>query len=267
MTVKEKPAPDISLVMPCYNEEACLRQTASEVLDAFARAGLELELIMVDNGSRDRTGEIIDRLAAEDRRVVKVVVPENQGYGYGVVCGYTRVTAPLVGHIVADGQVSAQDLVVTCLRARNAQGPAIAKVRRRFRNDSLRRKIISAIYNFGIHFVFGWLGSIDINGVPKIMPREVYAALDLKSKDWFLDPELMIKASYLGVRVLEHDVEGLMRQGGKSNVRAVTIFQFLRNIAACRFGGALREWKKSVTRGAFSPHRAASVPAAGKAPR
>lgn len=243
--------PAFSLVMPCYNEADCLRETAGEVLSAFAQAQIPLQLVLVENGSLDGTGKIIDELIAEGHPVTKVYVPVNQGYGNGVLEGLRHCEAPFVGILVADGQVAAEVAVATYKQAQAASQPTLAKVRRRFRQDSWRRKLVSVIYNFGMQISFGWLGSIDLNGSPKVMPREVYETMDLKSKDWFLDPEIMIKAKYLGVRVFEHDAEGLSRRGGKSNVSYSTILNFLLNIARYRFGGELREWKKSARRVEF----------------
>ena len=258
----------VSLVMPCYNEEACLGQTARELLDAFDRAGVPLELVLVDNGSRDRTGAIIDELIAQGRPVVKVSVDMNLGYGNGVLEGLKACTAPLAGYLCADGQVAAEGAVRTYQEAHSAGVPAMAKVRRRFRKDSWRRKLVSILYNFGMQLVFGWLGSIDLNASPKVFPREALPLLRLESKDWFLDPELMIKAKHLGLKILERDVEGLPRAGGKSNVRYSTCLQFMKNIARYRFGGEFRAWKRSVRkleRAAVRP--AAAAPSQGRPPR
>ncbi len=252
--------------MPCYNEADCLRETAGEIINAFAQAQIPLQLVLVENGSLDGTGKVIDALIAEGNPVTKVHVPVNQGYGNGVLEGLRRCDAPMVGITCADGQVAADVAVATYKQARATARPTLAKVRRRFRQDSWRRKVVSVIYNLGMQLAFGWLGSIDLNGSPKVMPRDVYEAMDLKSKDWFLDPEIMIKAKYLGVRVFEHDAEGLSRRGGKSNVRAATILNFLKNIAAYRFGGELREWKKSARRAEWM-RRAAELATADPAHR
>jgi glycosyltransferase involved in cell wall biosynthesis len=236
----------VSLVMPCYNEEACLRATAGELLDVFERADVPLELVLVDNGSRDSTGAIIDQLIAEGHPVVKVTVNVNQGYGNGVLEGLKACSAPMVGYLCADGQVAAEEAVLTYQQARAASGPVLAKVRRRFRRDSWRRKMVSVFYNVGMQFLFGWLHSIDLNASPKVFPRAALASLHLESKDWFLDPELMLKAKPLGLKILERDVEGLPRAGGKSNVRYSTCLQFAKNILRYRFGSAHRTWKRSV---------------------
>jgi glycosyltransferase involved in cell wall biosynthesis len=259
MNTKNQEWPAVSLVLPCYNEEECLRQTAGALLDAFAQKGVSLQLVLVDNGSRDRTGEIIDAMIAQGHPVTKVVVPVNCGYGNGILEGLRVCTAPLVGFQCADGQVTAADTVATYEQARAAQGPVLAKVRRRFRKDSWRRKVVSILYNFGMQCVFGWLGSIDLNGNLKVLPRGIMQAMKLESKDWFLDPEIMIKAKYMRLRVLERDVEGQLRQGGRSNVRLLTCWEFAKNILRYRFGRSMREWKQTV-------RQAAAEASGGRAP-
>ncbi len=234
--------PEVSLVIPCYNEQECLRQTVTELLDAFGGAGIAAELVLVDNGSRDQTGAIIDDLRNCGLPIVKVVVPVNLGYGHGILSGLKQCTAPLVGYLCADGQVPAEAAAEVCRLARGATVPVLAKVRRRFRKDSYQRKFVSVVYNLGMQLAFGWLGSLDLNGSPKIMSRDSMIAMQLQSPDWFLDPEVMIKSKRLGLAIVEIDVEGKLRQGGSSNVRWTTCFEFLRNILRYRFGSPLRGW-------------------------
>lgn len=259
MKAKILAQPAISVVMPCYNEEECVRETATTLVRAFAKEEIPLQLVIVDNGSRDRTSEIIDELIAEGQPVAKVTVEVNCGYGNGVLAGLKVCVATFVAFHCADGQVAADDLITTYKEARAAREPAITKVRRRFRKDSWRRRLVSIFYNFGMQCAFGWLGSIDLNGNPKVISREILLAMRLESKDWFLDPEIMIKAKYLRLRIVEHDVQGQMRQGGQSNVRATTCMEFMKNILRFRFGRPLRAWKKSI-------RQAAARAAAGRAP-
>jgi dTDP-4-dehydrorhamnose 3,5-epimerase-like enzyme len=238
--------PDISLVIPCYNEEACLRVTARALLQAFANHKTRLELVLVDNGSRDRTREIIDELIADGHPVVKVTVPVNQGYGHGILEGLRHCSAPFLGYLCADGQVAPEDTVRVCRLILGTDGQMLVKVRRRFRKDGLKRKLISICYNGLMLLLFGRLEAIDLNGSPKVFSRESYRQMRLKSKDWFLDPEIMIKAKHLGLMVLEMNVRGLYRQGGQSNVRRTTCVEFLKNIVRYRFGGEIQRWKKTL---------------------
>ena len=187
--------PRLSLVVPCYNEEACLRQTACELVEAFTARGIPLQLVLVDNGSRDGTGKVIDELIARALPVTKAVVPINRGYGRGILEGLKLCTAPLVGFICADGQVAAASTVEAYCLACAANGPTLTKVRRRIRQDSWKRKLISVVYNLGMQLVFGWLASLDLNGNPKMLPREHVLAMALQSDDWFLDAELIDRKS------------------------------------------------------------------------
>ncbi len=226
--------------MPCYNEEELVAETVRQLLGAFASAGHRLELIAVDNGSSDRTGEILRDLAERHPEVVSTRVAVNQGYGFGILSGLPLCTAPWVGLICADGQVEAVDVVKLFDVAARSKGPRLVKVRRRFRMDGLRRKVTSIAYNVFTALLFGGLGSIDVNGNPKIMPRTYLDRMRLQSKDWFLDAEIMIKAKRLGLEVLELNVMAMMRTGGKSNVRPSTCWEFFLNLLRYRFGDAGR---------------------------
>jgi glycosyltransferase involved in cell wall biosynthesis len=238
--------PELSLVMPCFNEEACLRQTVTALIATFHARNIRIQLILVDNGSHDRTGAIIDELRTSGMPVTKAVVAVNRGYGYGILQGLEQATAPLVGFLCADGQVPPDAAVAAFALAHCAERPTLVKVRRRFRKDSWRRKLVSVAYNIGMQFIFGWLDSIDLNGNPKVLPRDVLLSMRLQSHDWFLDPEIMIKAKYMGLKVIECQVEGKLRQGGQSNVRLSTCLEFLKNIARYRLGSPIRRWRSSA---------------------
>jgi glycosyltransferase involved in cell wall biosynthesis len=237
---------DISLVMPCYNEEFAIKITAPELITAFTRDGIDIELVLVDNGSTDKTEEVIDELIATGYPIKKIRVDKNQGYGGGILTGLRVCKAPIMGYLCADGQVSAEDVLMAYRLIKGRESRTLTKVRRRFRQDSWKRKIVSIIYNVLMQAIYGWLGAIDINGSPKIFSRRTFEAMDLVSTDWFLDPEIIIKAKYLNIRIIEVDVEGLLRKGGASNVTTGTCLEFLKNIARYRFSGALRKWQKTI---------------------
>lgn len=238
--------PQVSLVMPCYNEERCIDQTAPELTRVFSSAGVALELVLVDNGSTDDTARIIDGLVASGLPIRKVTVEQNRGYGDGILRGLEVCRAPIVGYLCADGQVAAEDVLRTFRLIEGRQDRVLAKVRRRFREDSVKRKVVSIIYNGLMQASFGWLGAIDINASPKILSRRNFRAMDLQSRDWFLDPEIILKAKAMGLRVIEIDVEGRPRRSGISHVRKSTMLEFLKNIWRYRTQGGLREWRRRL---------------------
>jgi len=229
--------PELSLVIPCYNEEDVIRNAAVRLVQSFREMGVDSEFVLVDNGSVDNTGKIIDDLIGEGLPIVKIKVEVNQGYGYGVLQGLQASRGDMIGFTCADEQVEAQDVAKTYRIAAEAKGPKLVKVRRRFRIDGLFRRIVSITYNFVTIIMFGGLGSIDINGNPKILPREYLERMNLQSKDWFLDAEVLIKAKKLGLKVHEFNVMAQMRGGGTSHVRFSTCWEFVVNLLRYRFGG------------------------------
>jgi glycosyltransferase involved in cell wall biosynthesis len=231
---------DLSFIMPCYNEEEVIGYTIPKFVDAFRRAGYRLELLAVDNGSADRTGAILEEMARAHPEVRPLRVERNQGYGNGVITAIPRASGPWVGIIPCDGQVDAEDVVRLFEAARASNGRVVAKVRRRFRMDGFHRKVISTGYQLFVRLLWPHLGTIDVNGSPKILPGDVLRAMRLESKGWLLDPELMVKAHYAGLRVLELNVFARMRGAGLSHVRASTCIEFIRTLLSARLTGRWR---------------------------
>jgi glycosyltransferase involved in cell wall biosynthesis len=238
--------PTISWVMPCYNEEQVVAFTVRRLVAAFARGGHTVQLVAVDNGSTDRTGAILADLAREHPEVQVCRVEQNRGYGNGILAGLRECRGAWVGIVAADGQVDAEDVVRLFEAALAARGPVLAKVRRRFRMDGLGRKVISVGYNTLVRCLWPRLQSIDVNGTPKILPRPLIERMQLESRGWFLDPEIMIKAHYMETRVLEFNVFARMRGSGTSHVRVSTCWEFLRELLAYRFSRRLVAWRQAV---------------------
>ncbi|MCW5979513.1 MAG: glycosyltransferase family 2 protein [Bryobacteraceae bacterium] len=232
--------PDLSLVLPCYNEEALVRETATKLAEAFQARKIDVELVLVDNGSADATGSIIDDLVAEGLPVTKAIVDVNEGYGNGVLRGLERCQGRWVGFMCVDDQVAPGDVVRLYEIAAKAKTLKLFKVRRRFRLDGRFRRVVSFAYNVLTTALFGNLGSMDLNANPKILPLEYMHAMSLSSKDWFLDAEVMIKARRMGLPVYEMNVFALMRAEGVSHVRPTTCWEFIKNLLHYRFGAGTK---------------------------
>jgi glycosyltransferase involved in cell wall biosynthesis len=244
--------PDVSFIMPCYNEESIIGYTIPRLIKAFQEAGHSLELVAVDNGSSDRTGEIISNLARLYPSISPARVERNEGYGLGVLTGIPLCTAPFIGIIPADGQVDDEDVVRCFELLASSNGKVMTKVRRRFRMDGLQRKVVSIAYNLFVRMLWPRLSSLDINGSPKILPSYIITAMNLENKGWLLDPEIMIKAHYMGVRVLEFNVFARMRGSGVSHVGLGAIWEFFRTLIYYRFSLKMYFWKQGLKKNTFS---------------
>ncbi len=227
---------ELSLVVPCYNEATILGQTIPPLIDELSKVTSSFEIILVDNGSTDHTHEVIESLRKFDSRISSSFLEVNKGYGRGVLAGYDVARGTYVGHIPADGPVSAED-VARLARLALDRGPGclITAVRKHRAETSLRR-VVSQSYNWIFFLLFGNL-SPDINGTPKFTHRIDYARLALNSTDYFLEPEMMIKAARMGLELKQVQVESVARPGGESKVSAHLIYsclEFVKNLIRFR---------------------------------
>ncbi|MBX7167790.1 MAG: glycosyltransferase family 2 protein [Pirellulales bacterium] len=228
--------PDVALAIPCYNEESVLGTTVTQLLAAFRERHVRVELVLVDNGSMDGTGRIIDEFVAAGAPVVKRRIDVNRGYGNGILQGLAACRGRIIGFVHADGQCEAADVVKICELALSSPTPVFVKVRRRFRLDGLRRKIISIVYNALANILYPGIGSLDVNGSPKVFPREYFPRMNIRSTDWFIDPEIMLRARELKLPVIERNVMAQMRTGGRSHVTVHTCKEFVVNLLRYRVG-------------------------------
>lgn len=225
--------PALGLVLPLYDEEANAERTVRDLHAALSEVGAPFHLVMVNNGSSDATPRIIDALAAELGHTA-LHLTANAGYGGGVLHGLRALTTPALGWSWGDGQID-PEVVAEVWTQLARPGVALAKARRVRREDGPTRAVVSRAYNLVTRHGLG-LTTTDTNGCPKLMTRELYERLQLASKDWFLDPELMLKAQALGVRAAEVDAVMRPRRGGASKVRAATLWEFSRRLWAWRGG-------------------------------
>lgn len=243
-------SPKLSLVLPMYNEEDNARQVALELQTELAREGINHELVLVDNGSTDHTGQILARLAHENHAIKVVRVPVNQGYGWGIINGLRWASGDYLGFMGGDGQVKPPDVIKVFRKLVDGEYQ-ICKVTRYRREDGVTRRIVSLIFNK--LFVYTFKVNVgDINGSPKIMTRQFYQKLNLSCKDWFLDAEVMLKAVALGASIGEVPVVFNPRLGGSSNVKIGTVCEFLRNMSTYRRKGVWHEsgavmWREGDT--------------------
>ncbi|HDL64607.1 MAG TPA: glycosyltransferase family 2 protein [Proteobacteria bacterium] len=231
----------ISLVLLFYNEEENVTWVVEDLRKALDQAGFDFNLLLIDNGSTDRTSDLIDLLVEKDSRLRKVTVEKNLGFGWGVISGLAAARSTWVGYMGGDGQVDPED-VVKLLNLRQS-GYDLIKVRRTLRQDGFVRAWISNVYVMMTCIVFG-IPFYDVNATPRIFRRSWLEKFQLSSRDWFLDAELLVKSELLGLNIKEVSIIFQKREGGSSNVNLGTIFEFLKNIVRFRFGKELREWKR-----------------------
>lgn len=188
----------------------------------------------MNNGSADGTGGLINQLALKHDAVSALHLSTNAGYGGGILAGMNSLDTPIVGWCWGDGQTS-PDVLVAAWSLLVERRLDLVKSNRIERRDGAQRQVVTSVYNGLMRTAFG-LDTDDVNGCPKLMTAKAYAQLELRSLDWFLDPECMLKAQELGLSWGEVEAVMLPRQGGASKVRGSTVREFLRHLWAWRGG-------------------------------
>lgn len=229
---------ELSLVVPLYDEEACAARALTELLECLAGSGVAHELVAVDNGSRDRTGAILEELAARWPTLRVLQLRENQGYGGAILDGLSATRGSVVGFTCGDGEVRPGD-VVAIYRVLRAGALDLVKAKRIRRRDGFVRQLLSFGYHALVALVFR-LHITDVNGYPVLMTRAAYERLAPRARDWIVNVELLWRARRLDLRTAEVDVPHGERLGGRSHVRAWFPLLFLLQLLRFRLGPARR---------------------------
>lgn len=209
-------APRLTVVVMAYDEAASLEAVVRELDAAAARAtGGSHEVLVVDDGSRDGTGELADRLAAELPAARVVHHPGNRGLGGVYRTGYAEARGTLVTFFPADGQFPAS-IVEDFVPRMEGRDLVLGYVERR--TDSLRGRLLSLGERLLYRALFGRLPRFQ--GV-MMFRRAILDALPLRStgRGWGIVMELLVRATRKGLRVESVPTPLRPRAAGRSKVQ------------------------------------------------
>jgi glycosyltransferase involved in cell wall biosynthesis len=210
----------ITVFYPCYNEEANVENTTLAALRTCERLFDDYEIIIVNDGSKDRTGEIADRLAREHPTVRAVHNQPNQGYGGALQRGYREAKKAWVFYTDGDGQFDFEEIekLFPVLDQYD-----IASAYRLNRQDSLIRKANAFAWTALVNVLFRlWLRDIDC--AFKLFPRRLFDEIDMKSRGALIDTEVLSRAKRSGYTIGQVGVHHYPRTAGSqtgANLRVI----------------------------------------------
>ncbi len=235
---------ELSWFFPAHNEAPNIELLVEEALRELPRLAERFEIICVDDGSRDGTGAIADRLATEHPDVVRVVHhPGNRGYGAALRSGFGAARFPLVCFTDGDRQFRIADLGLLLQRmgspvdprgGAEAPRPDVVVGYRIKRADPAIRLAYARTYRACLRLFFG-LRLRDVDCACKLFRREALEGIRLESGGAFLSAELLIKLRATQRTVVEVGVPHHARPAGRASgadprvvLRAVRDFWRLR---------------------------------------
>jgi glycosyltransferase involved in cell wall biosynthesis len=204
--------PHLSLFYPLYNEEGNIEEAARRALTILPRYAETFEVILVDDGSRDATGSIADRLAAEDSRVRAVHHPANRGYGGALRTGIAAARHEWIFYTDGDNQFDLDELRLLLPLRHDHEIVSAYRVQR---NDRLHRRVNEAIFNTVIRILFG-LRLRDVDCAFKLYRSSIFEGMELISEGAMIDVEILARAARRGARIAQVGVKHYPRTVGQS---------------------------------------------------
>jgi glycosyltransferase involved in cell wall biosynthesis len=214
--------PELSVVVPLYNEEESLRPLYRSITDAVAPLGVSYEIVFVDDGSRDATVRIADEIARADARVCLVKFRRNYGQTPAMAAGIAQASGEVI--VTMDGDLQNDPADIGALLRKIDEGYDIVVGWRFDRQDKLvSRKIPSRIANALIAKVTGV--PIKDNGCS----LKAYRASLIKKIPLYSEMHRFIPAmaSIAGPKIAEIKVQHHARQFGQSKYGLSRIYKVL----------------------------------------
>jgi len=204
---------DISVFFPCHNEQDNVGRVVEQALEVLPQISDDFEIIIVNDGSGDRTGEIADQLANENPAVRVIHHSVNQGYGGALQSGFRAAGKEWVFYTDGDGQFDLAELeglveltdqtdIVTCFRI-DRKDPWIRKL-----NAWAWCKLVNFLFNLKIR---------DIDCAFKLYRREIFDNIEMHSQGALIDTEILARAERAGYSMVQRGVHHYPRRAGEQS--------------------------------------------------
>jgi glycosyltransferase involved in cell wall biosynthesis len=198
----QKNAMSLSVFFPCHNEEGNVERVTRSALDVLATISPDYEVIIVNDGSSDRTADIANRLAAEHVCVRVVHHRHNQGYGAALRSGFRAATKEWVFYTDGDGQFDLNELPRLVTLASRAD---IVSGYRTVRRDSWLRSLNAMAWGLLIGVTLRlWVRDVDC--AFKLYRREIFDHIEIHSTGALIDAEILARAQRCGYTIVQTGV-------------------------------------------------------------
>lgn len=233
----------LSIILPAFNEAYNIVPATRDILEYCRRAGLDHEVIIVNDGSRDATGPLADEVAAESPFVRVIHHAFNEGYGRALRNGFSAAKHDLLFFTDSDRQFQIEDLD-KLLALMDESDADIVIGYRLDRQDPIHRKATSQVFNTLVRLLLG-IPVKDVNCAFKLFRKSVFERIEVESTDFAVNSEILAKARLFGFKVAEVGVTHLPRRAGRSTVRPAHVLSSFRGLLRVR--RALAELRRDMS--------------------
>jgi len=203
----------ISLLFPVYKDEATVERMAQKALFILPTLCSEYEIIIVDDCSPDRAGEIADELASKHECIRVIHHPTTLGYGAAIKSGLNVCKNELICMTDGDDEYDVYDIAKLMKVIKHYDLVITFRYKKLY---SSNRIFISWVYNSLLRFLFKTRFR-DISTGLRLLRRSMIQDIDITSNSPFIGAEITIKAMYKGYAVGEVGIQTFPRDFGKGS--------------------------------------------------
>jgi glycosyltransferase involved in cell wall biosynthesis len=205
---------EISFLLPCYNEEKNIKRSVLDVKRVLEKIADKWEIVIVDDGSKDKTGAIADDLSNRIKRVEVVHNRPNRGYGGALKSGFEASRYEWVAFADSDGQFDYSEIVKFIEKQKQTNADLVLGIRGK-RADSFMRKLFTLVWSKILPRILLGLRVTDYSCGFKLIRKSVYESVQpLVGEEKVTQIELLTKAQRKGYKFAEVKVKHLPRQFG-----------------------------------------------------
>jgi len=232
--------PGISIILPALNEEHNLKALVNEIIDYFTNKHIKYEIIIVNDGSTDKTAEIAEKLSITYKNVFVIHHPENKGYGKSLKDGFNASRHEYLFFTDADRQfrITSLDKFLPLMNEGNTDMVIGYRIDRK---DTHLRKFLAWCFNRMVRILFS-LDYKDIDCAFKLFKKEAFRYLEIKSDDFLFNADLLAKAQIKQFRIVQLGVEHYPRFKGKSTISYKSIPSILKKL--CSLHQEIKDFKR-----------------------
>ena len=232
----------ISIILPALNEADNLKPLVSEVIDYLSGTHQNYEIIIVNDGSTDQTGEIAQQLSATHKNISVIHHPENKGYGRSLRDGFAASRYEYLFFTDADRQfrIKSLDSFLPWMEGGKADMVIGYRIDRK---DTPRRRFLAWCFNRLARLLFS-IRYRDIDCAFKVIRNTVFRSLQLTSDGFLFNTELLAKAQIRQCTIVQLGVEHFPRSGGSSTVSYHSVINTLKGLLTLH--REVRRFRKNI---------------------
>lgn len=234
----------LSVILPAYNEEANIAETVRSVVDVLTQWGLDFELLVINDGSKDRTGEILAELSAKDLRIRPVTHQVNRGYGAALVTGFESARMDLAFFMDSDGQFDINELAQFFPLIERYDAVLGYRIDRK---DATMRLINAWGWKQLVRLFLG-VRVRDVDCAFKLFHTDFFVTHRLESRGAMINAEILYKLHRDAYRVTEIGVHHLERRAGKATgAKLRVILRAFKELFTYSLNWRIAEWRWNQT--------------------